>query len=143
MQEKKVSAMDPTAELQQYHHHHQYIISKMTSLTKPGISTGSEQAPTCTFIPTAAAVLVGSLHNNTLRPLGSVYVSYWRLSNGGRKTRSSSGDVVDVDTADVTVDDVCACAARADESGREEVANREKTRRRRVRLSASKRFLCD
>ena len=109
----------------------------MNGRTKPGISTGSEQAPTWTFIPTAADVVVGSLHSNTFSPLGKVYVSYWRLSNGGFITRvDDDSTLLPISCEDDEAEVVSARAEEAEAGRMDEVANKESMRRRLVMLSA-------
>ena len=108
----------------------------------PGISTGSEHAPTCTFIATADVVESGSEHSNTFNPLGNVYVLYARLSNGGLiiliglvdSELSAINDDAVFDTVDGVSSSISAFAA----NGAKVVdARRDSTRRRRVVLSAS------
>ena len=108
----------------------------------PGISTGSEHAPTCTFIATADVVESGSEHSNTFNPLGKVYVLYARLSNGGLiiliglvdSELSAINDDAVFDTVDGVSSSISAFAANG---ARDVDARRDSTRRRRVVLSAS------
>ena len=108
----------------------------------PGISTGSEHAPTCTFIATADVVESGSEHSNTFNPLGKVYVLYARLSNGGLIILiglvDSELSAINDDAVFDTVDDVSSSISAFAANGAKVVdARRDSTRRRRVVLSAS------
>lgn len=109
----------------------------------PGISTGSEHAPTCTFIATADVVESGSEHSNTFNPLGNVYVLYSRLSNGGLIILiglvDSELSAINDDAVFDTVDDVSSSirSAFAANGAKDVDARMESTRRRRVVLSAS------